>query len=52
VVWIDPGEKHWHGAAPTTSMTHIAGVEKVGEDSTAWMEHVSNEQYLGCAKTK
>lgn len=46
VVWIEPGEKHWHGAAPTTAMTHIAVVEKVEGDSTGWMEHVSDEQYL------
>jgi quercetin dioxygenase-like cupin family protein len=45
VVWIPPGERHWHGAAPTTAMTHIAIVEKTDEDSTAWMEHVSDEQY-------
>jgi len=47
VVWIAPGEKHWHGAAPTTAMTHIAVVEKAKEDSTSWMEKVSDEQYLG-----
>jgi quercetin dioxygenase-like cupin family protein len=47
VVWIAPGEKHWHGAAPTTAMTHIAIVEKTDENSTAWMEHVSDEQYQG-----
>jgi quercetin dioxygenase-like cupin family protein len=47
VVWIEPGEKHWHGAAPTTAMTHIAVVEKAGEDATKWTEHVSEEQYLG-----
>lgn len=35
VVWIAPGEKHWHGAAPTTAMTHIAVVEKTDENSTA-----------------
>ena len=45
VVWIAPGEKHWHGAAPTTAMTHIAIVEKTEENSTGWMEHVSDEQY-------
>lgn len=45
VVWIAPGEKHWHGAAATTAMTHIAVVEKAEEDSTGWMEHVSDEQY-------
>jgi quercetin dioxygenase-like cupin family protein len=47
VVWIPPGEKHWHGAAPTTAMTHIAIVERSGPDSTEWMEHVSDEQYQG-----
>lgn len=46
VVWIEPGEKHWHGAAQTTAMTHIAVVEKVEGDSTGWMEHVSDQQYL------
>ena len=45
VVWILPGEKHWHGAAPTTAMTHIAVVEKTEENSTGWMEKVSDEQY-------
>ena len=47
VVWIAPGEKHWHGATPTTAMTHIAIVEKTDENSTAWMEQVSDEQYQG-----
>ena len=51
VAWIEPGEKHWHGAAPETAMTHIAVVEKAGEDSTDWMEHVSDEEYLGNAKS-
>jgi quercetin dioxygenase-like cupin family protein len=45
VVWFEPGEKHWHGAAPTTAMTHIAIVEKSEPNSTEWMEHVSDEQY-------
>ena len=47
VVWIAPGEKHWHGAAPTTAMTHIAIVERSDTGSTEWMEHVSDEQYTG-----
>ena len=51
VVWILPGEKHWHGAAPTTSMTHIAIVEKTEENSTGWMEQVSDEQYLAESET-
>jgi quercetin dioxygenase-like cupin family protein len=47
VVWIAPGEKHWHGAgaAPTTAMTHIAIVEKSDGNSSGWMEQVSDEQY-------
>ena len=45
VVWIAPGEKHWHCAAPTTAMTHIAIVERSDTNSTEWMEHVSDEQY-------
>ena len=47
VVWFEPGEKHWHGAAPTTAMTHIAVVEKSDGQSAHWLEHVSDEQYLG-----
>jgi quercetin dioxygenase-like cupin family protein len=47
VVRIAPDEKHWHGATPTTAMTHIAIVEKSEENSTSWMEKVSEEQYQG-----
>ena len=50
VVWISPGEKHWHGAAPTTAMTHIAIVEKSEENSITWMEQVSDDQYLAGSK--
>lgn len=46
VVWIAPGEKHWHGAAPTTAMTHIAIHERRGTKAVDWLEHVSDEQYL------
>jgi quercetin dioxygenase-like cupin family protein len=45
VVWFAPGEKHWHGASPTTAMTHIAIVELLDGTSADWMEHVSDEQY-------
>lgn len=45
VVWIAPGEKHWHGAAPTTSMTHIAIQEQEDGKVVDWLEQVSNEQY-------
>ena len=45
VVWIPPGVKHWHGAAPTTAMTHIAIQEKLDGKVVGWMEKVSEEQY-------
>ena len=45
VVWFAPGEKHWHGAAPTTAMTHIAIQEKFDGKTVDWMEKVSDEQY-------
>jgi len=45
VIWFSPGEKHWHGAAPTTAMTHIAIVEVLDGKSADWMEKVSDEQY-------
>jgi quercetin dioxygenase-like cupin family protein len=51
VVWFAPGEKHWHGAAPTTAMTHIAIVEKAASDTAGWMEKVSDEQYMAELKT-
>lgn len=47
IVWIAPGERHWHGAAPTTAMTHIAIVEALDGGSSDWMEHVSDEHYSG-----
>jgi quercetin dioxygenase-like cupin family protein len=45
VVWFAPGEKHWHGATPTTAMTHIAIQEQLDGKVVDWLEHVSNEQY-------
>jgi quercetin dioxygenase-like cupin family protein len=45
VVWFAPGEKHWHGAAPTTAMTHIAIQEALNGKVVEWMEHVSDKQY-------
>src|SRR5947199_114705 len=45
VVWFLPNEKHWHGAAPTTAMTHIAIQEKKDGKVVDWMEKVSDEQY-------
>ena len=45
VVWISPGEKHWHGATPSTAMTHIAIQERLDGKVVDWMEKVSDEQY-------
>jgi quercetin dioxygenase-like cupin family protein len=45
VVWFPPGEKHWHGATPTTAMTHIAIQEALDGKVVDWMEQVSDEQY-------
>jgi quercetin dioxygenase-like cupin family protein len=45
VVWFEPGEKHWHGAADTTAMQHIAIQEALDGKAVEWMEHVSNDQY-------
>lgn len=45
VVWFEPGEKHWHGATPTTAMTHIAIQEALNGTPVEWMEHVTDEQY-------
>ena len=52
VVWIAPGEKHWHGASPTTAMTHIAVQEQLDGKVAEWMEKVSDEQYLAGSKGK
>ena len=45
VIWIPPGEKHWHGATATTAMTHIAIQERLDGKTVDWMEKVSDEQY-------
>jgi quercetin dioxygenase-like cupin family protein len=47
VVSIAPGEKHWHGAAPATAMTHIAVHEQLDGKTVDWLEHVSDAQYDG-----
>ena len=44
-VWIAPGEKHWHGAAPATAMVHIALQEHLDGQHVQWLEHVSDQQY-------
>jgi quercetin dioxygenase-like cupin family protein len=47
VVWFAPDEKHWHGAAPTTAMTHIAVQEQLDGKAVEWLERVTDEQYAG-----
>ena len=46
VVWFSPGERHWHGATPTTAMTHIAIQENVDGKVVDWMGKVTDDQYL------
>jgi quercetin dioxygenase-like cupin family protein len=50
VVWFPPGEKHWHGASPTTAMTHIAVQEQLEGKAVDWMEKVTDAQYQGRAR--
>ena len=45
VVWFPPNEKHWHGASPTTAMTHIAIQEALDGKAVEWIEQVSDAQY-------
>jgi quercetin dioxygenase-like cupin family protein len=47
IFWTQPGERHWHGATPTTAMTHIAIQEHLNGTAANWMEKVSDEQYPG-----
>jgi quercetin dioxygenase-like cupin family protein len=45
VIWIPPGEKHWHGGAPTTGMTHLAMQEALDGNTADWMEPVTDADY-------
>ncbi len=45
IVWFAPGEKHWHGASPTTAMTHVAIAETLDGKAVDWLEKVSDGQY-------
>jgi quercetin dioxygenase-like cupin family protein len=47
IVWIAPGEKHWHGGGLTTAMMHVAIQESQGGSSAEWFEHVTDEQFTG-----
>ncbi|CAN7376014.1 (R)-mandelonitrile lyase [Paenibacillus sp. LjRoot56] len=45
VVWFPPGLKHWHGASPTTAMTHIAIQERLDGKAVEWLEQVTDDEY-------
>ncbi len=45
-IWIPPGVEHWHGAAPETAMVHLALQEEQDGSAAAWLEHVSDADYL------
>ena len=47
VIWCSPKVKHWHGASPTTAMTHIAITGTLNGKNVEWMEKVTDEQYNG-----
>lgn len=49
VVWINPGEKHWHGARPGNAMTHLALQEALDGSVAEWMELVADEAYAAAA---
>ena len=46
ILWCPPGHKHWHGATPHAGMTHIAIQESLNGSPVAWLEHVSDADYL------
>ena len=45
VVWLAPGEKHWHGASASAAMSHIAIQEKLNGSPVTWMEKVTDKDY-------
>lgn len=47
VIWFAPGERHWHGAGPTTAMSHIATQEKLDGKTADWLLHVTDVEYAG-----
>src|ERR1041385_7669381 len=49
IVWIPPGVKHWHGATPTTAMSHIAISEALDGETAVWMEKVTDQQSGSCS---
>lgn len=51
IVWIEPGERHWHGAAPNCAMSHIAIAELLDGKAVDWMEKVADEDYGASRET-
>ena len=47
VVWFPVGERHWHGAAPDTAMSHIAIQERIDGSAVTWLGHVTDDEYGG-----
>jgi quercetin dioxygenase-like cupin family protein len=47
VIWFAPGERHWHGAAPMTAMSHLAVHEALDGKTVTWAEYVADDDYLG-----
>ena len=52
VIWCPPGHKHWHGATPTTAMTHIAIQEAQDGVAVVWMDKVPDDVYLAGPPSK
>ncbi len=52
IIWCPCGRRHWHGATPTTAMTHVAITEAIDGKTVDWMEPVTDEQYLAGAPLK
>jgi mannose-6-phosphate isomerase-like protein (cupin superfamily) len=51
IIWCPPGHRHWHGATPTTTMTHIAIHEALDGKVVTWMEHVTDDEYRASRPT-
>jgi 4-carboxymuconolactone decarboxylase len=52
VVWIPPGQKHWHGASPTSSLSHLAITERLDGKTVDWLEKVTDEQFAAPLRAK
>jgi hypothetical protein len=45
VIWFAPSEKHWHGAASTTTITDLAIQQRVDGKKVDWLKHITEQQY-------